>query len=75
MENSPQSAAVDSAGWYLVCFGTGSMAVVSAEDLIGLVEAGSVLSAFMISGEMARRFEETRARAGYMSATCRLKSG
>ena len=51
------------------------MAVVSAEDLVELIEAGSVLSAFMISGEMGRRFEASRARAGYMSATCRIKAG
>jgi len=75
MENSPHSAAEHSASWYFVCIGSGAMAVVSAEDLVELIEVGSVLSAFMISGEMGRSFEASRARAGYMSATCRLKSG
>ena len=43
--------------------------------MAGLIESGSVLSAIMVSGEMGRRFEEARARHGYMSAICRLKSG
>ena len=75
MEISPPSAVLDSVRWYLVCLGSGSTAVVPVEDLVGLIESGSVLSAVMVSGEMGRRFEEARARHGYMSATCRLKSG
>jgi len=75
MEISAQSAKGDSVGWYLVCLGSGSTAVVPAEDLTGLIESGAVLSAILVSGEMGRKFEEARARAGYMSATCRLKSG
>jgi hypothetical protein len=43
--------------------------------LAGLIESGSVLSAIMVSGEMGRKFEEARASRGYMSATCRIKSG
>lgn len=58
-----------------MCLGSGSTVVVPAEDLAGLIETGSVLSAIMVSGEIGRKFEEARARAGYMSATCRLKAG
>jgi hypothetical protein len=75
MENPLQSLHVDSVGWYIVCLGSGSTAVVTAEDLTGLIESGSVLSAIMVSVEMGRKFEEARARGGYMSATCRIKSG
>ena len=75
MEISPPSAVLDSVRWYLVCLGSGSTAVVTAEDLAGLFESGSVLSAVMVSGEMGRKFEEARARTGYMSATCRIKAG
>jgi len=72
---SPAPATGGLAGWYLVCLGSGSTAVVPVEDLAGLIESGSVLSAVMVSGEMGRKFEEARARAGYMSATCRIKAG
>ena len=75
METLPPSAAGDSVGWYLVCLGSGATAVVPAEDLAGLFESGSVLSAVMVSSEMGRKFEEARARTGYMSATCRIKAG
>ena len=75
MGNSSNSTDLNFARWYLVCLGSGSAAVVTAEDLAGLIESGSVLSAVMVSGEMGRRFVEARARHGYMSATCRLKSG
>lgn len=75
MEIHHQSSRVDSVGWYLVCLGSGATAVVPAEDLHGLIESGSVLSAIMVSGETGRKFEEARARSGYMSATCRIKAG
>ena len=58
-----------------MCLGSGSTAVVPVEDLAGLIESGAVLSAIMVSGEMGRKFEEARARSGYMSATCRIKAG
>lgn len=74
-EISPPSVAGNTVGWYLVCLASGSTAVVTAEDLTGLIESGSVLSAIMVSVEMGRKFEEARARGGYMSATCRIKSG
>ena len=70
-----QSSRVDSVGWYLVCLGSGATAVVPAEDLHGLIESGSVISAIMVSVEMGRNFEDARARSGYMSATCRIKAG
>jgi hypothetical protein len=72
---SSPSGEGEAVGWYLVCLASGSTAVVTAEDLAGLIKSGSVLSAIMVSGEMGRKFEEARASRGYMSATCRLKSG
>lgn len=75
MDARPQPQNSDSVGWYLVCLGSGATAVVPEEDLAGLFESHSVLSAMMVSVEMGRKFEEARARSGYMSATCRLKSG
>ena len=72
---SSPSGEGEAVGWYLVCLGSGSTAVVPVEDLAGLFESGSVLSAVMVSGEMGRKFEEARARTGYMSATCRIKAG
>jgi hypothetical protein len=61
--------------WYLVCLNTGVTAVVTLEDLTNLIQAERVFSAVRVTAEMGREFEEGRARAGYMSATCRLKSG
>ena len=72
---SSPSGEGEAVGWYLVCLGSGSTAVVPVEDLAGLIETGSVLSAVMVSGEVGRKFEEARARTGYMSATCRIKAG
>jgi hypothetical protein len=59
--------------WYVVCFSSGSVAVVSSEDLVFLVPCGSLEFLIKVSYEEGRAFEY--ARAGYMSATCRLKSG
>ena len=75
MESPRHSSRVGSVGWYLVCLGSGSTAVVPSEDVAGLIESGSVISAVMVSDEMGRKFEEARARSGYMSATCRIKVG
>ena len=75
MRASSNSVETDSSRWYLVCLGSGSTAVVPVEDLAGLIETGSVLSAIMVSGETGRKFEEARARRGYMSANCRIKAG
>ena len=61
--------------WYLVCLRSGSVAVVQLEDVVELMLTNEVISAFQVQGAMGREFEELRARAGYMSATCRLKSG
>jgi len=75
MRTSSNCLGTDFSRWYLVCLGSGSTAVVPMEDLAGLIETGSVLSAIMVSGETGRKFEEARARSGYMSATCRIKAG
>ena len=61
--------------WYLVCSNFGALAFIPAEDLVELVYSGYVHSALAVSFEAGRFFESNRARAGYMSATCRLKSG
>ena len=65
----------DFPAWYLVCLMTGSTAVVSCANLPYLVKGGRVFSAIRVSDELGREFEEGRACSGYMSATCRLKSG
>jgi hypothetical protein len=75
MDTRPQPRKVDSVGWYLVCLDSGATAVVPADDLAGLFESRSVLSAILVSVEMGRRFEEGRAHSGYMSANCRIKTG
>jgi len=58
--------------WYLVRFSSGSVAVVSAEDVVLLVSDGSVEFMTRVSYQEGRTFEA--ARAGYMSATCRIKA-
>jgi hypothetical protein len=65
----------DFSRWYLVCLVSGSTAVVPVEDLAGLIETGSVLSAILVSGESGRKFEEARACSSYMSANHRIKAG
>jgi hypothetical protein len=75
MHNLPQVASGRVHDWYLVCLNPGSTAVVAREDLYELVASGSVIPAISVSAEAGRQFEEMRARTGYMSATCRLKSG
>ena len=59
--------------WYVVRFSSGSVAVVSSEDLVFLVPCRSLDFIIKVSYEEGQAFE--CARAGYMSATCRLKSG
>ena len=59
--------------WYVARFSSGSVAVVSSEDLVFLMPCGSLEFLIKVSYEEGRAFE--CARAGYMSATCRLKSG
>jgi len=59
--------------WYLVRLSSKSVAVVSAEDVALLVLDGSIEFMTKVSFQEGRAFEA--ARAGYMSATCRLKSG
>jgi hypothetical protein len=61
--------------WYLVCSDSGARAVISDEDLVELVYCGHIHSVLAVSFEAGRLFESNRARAGYMSTTCRLKSG
>ena len=70
-----RTSAGDLPAWYLVCLMTGSTAVVSCTDLPCLIKEGRVFSAIRVSDELGREFEEGRACSGYMSATCRLKSG
>lgn len=75
MENSTRSSCGYSSRWYLVCFDSGSTAVVSSEDLPMLIEARPPLSAVLVTGEMGRKFEHERARAADMSANHRIKAG
>ncbi len=75
MENSAQASPKSSFAWYLVCLHSGSAAVVSSEDLSGLIDAGAVLSAVFVSDEVGRNFEQARAKAAYMSANHRIKAG
>ena len=63
------------AEWLLVTFHSGSQAVVNEADLELLFDSGRLYEAVVIPLVMGRFFEESRVRAGYMSATCRLKSG
>ena len=63
------------AEWLLVTFHSGSQAVINVADLELLFDSGRLYEAVAIPLVMGRKFEEARARAGYMSATCRLKSG
>jgi hypothetical protein len=63
------------AEWLLVTFVSGAQAVVSAADLELLLDSGRLSEAVAITLAFGRYFEEGRARAGYMSVTCRLKSG
>ena len=56
-------------------FHSGSQAVINVADLELLFDSGRLYEAVAIPLVMGRKFEEARARAGYMSATCRLKSG
>lgn len=49
--------------------------MVTLEDLINLIQAKRVFSAVRVTAEMGREFEEGRARAGYMAATCQIKAG
>ena len=78
MENLPllpSGASTTSSRWYLVCFCSGSTAVVLGEDLAELIESGLVLSAIMVTFEAGLNFEQARARAAYMSASRRIKVG
>ena len=59
--------------WYVARFSSGSVAVVSSEDLVFLVPCRSLDFIIKVSYEEGQAFE--CAQAGYMSATCRLKSG
>ena len=59
--------------WYLVHFSSGSSAVIAVEDLVLLVPDGFIESMTKVSYQDGRVFEATR--AGYMSATCRIKAG
>ena len=51
----------------------GSAAVVHVDDMVQILGTGLVHFAMRVSFNEGVDFE--RARAGYMSATCRLKSG
>ncbi len=61
--------------WYVVCLSTGTTAVVAHDDLTELILARRVFSAVRVTADMARQFEESRAVAGFMSGTCRIKAG
>ncbi len=75
MENSALASPKKSIAWYLVCLHSGSAAVVSSEDLSGLIDATAILSAVLVSDEVGRNFEQARARAADMSANHRIKAG
>ena len=59
--------------WYIVFTSTGVAAVVYSEDLIEIITGEQISLAIRVTFEEGVQFERTR--AGYMSATCRLKSG
>jgi hypothetical protein len=72
MEADVYSAKSD---WYLVTSLSGETAVVPAEDLRELLSCNMVFSAFRISCNAGRAFEENRARGSFMSANHRIKAG
>ena len=59
--------------WYVVYSESGSAAVVHVDDMVQILGLGLVRYAMRVSFEEGVDFE--RVRAGYMSATCRIKAG
>lgn len=59
--------------WYVVYTESGSAAVVHVDDMVQILADGLVRFAMRVSFEEGVDFE--RVRAGYMSATCRIKAG
>ena len=73
MSVSSDDPLVCRSAWYVVYSAGGAVAVVHADDLVEILGTGLVCFAMRVTFEQGVDFE--RCRAGYMSATCRLKSG